>query len=246
MISISLGAGVQSTTLCLLAKHGELPMPDNAIFADTQWEPKAVYNHLDWLEGQLPFPVYRVTLGNLREAVIAGVFSSVPFFTSKGLGARQCTYQFKLRPIHKKVRELLGNKTPKGGAEMWIGISVDEMIRMKDSRVKYMVNRFPLIEKGMHRHDCLRWLERNGYPTPPRSACLGCPFKRDREWRETKKNAAEWEQTVEDDKALRQSSRKLPQYMHRSCKPLNEVDFSTVEDHGQMSFLSECEGMCGV
>jgi hypothetical protein len=37
---LSLGAGVQSTTLALLAAHGEVgPMPDCAIFADTRWEP---------------------------------------------------------------------------------------------------------------------------------------------------------------------------------------------------------------
>lgn len=44
---LSLGAGVQSTTLALMAAHGEIgPMPDCAIFADTGWEPKAVYEHL--------------------------------------------------------------------------------------------------------------------------------------------------------------------------------------------------------
>ena len=33
---LSLGAGVQSTTLALMAAHGEIgPMPDCAIFADT-------------------------------------------------------------------------------------------------------------------------------------------------------------------------------------------------------------------
>ncbi len=47
---LSLGAGVQSTTLALMAAHGVVgPMPDCAIFADTGWEPKAVYDHLAWL-----------------------------------------------------------------------------------------------------------------------------------------------------------------------------------------------------
>src|SRR3974390_579659 len=70
---ISLGAGVQSTTMALMAAHGEItPMPDCAIFADTQWEPKIVYSHLDWLcsGNVLPFPVYRVTAGDLRQAAI--------------------------------------------------------------------------------------------------------------------------------------------------------------------------------
>jgi hypothetical protein len=242
---ISLGAGVQSTTLALMAMHGEFgPMPDCAIFADTQWEPAAVYAHLEWLDLQVPFPVYRVTQGNLKEALREGGFSAVPFYTTTGLGARQCTYQYKLRPLYRQVRQLLGGKTPKGGCEMWVGISSDEMIRMKDARVQYIKNRFPLVERRMSRNDCLRWLERQGYPTPPRSACLGCPFKRDSEWRETRKNEEEWEETIGVDLAIRAGGK--AQYMHRSCQPLSQVDFSTAEDHGQLNFLSECEGMCGV
>jgi 3'-phosphoadenosine 5'-phosphosulfate sulfotransferase (PAPS reductase)/FAD synthetase len=237
---ISLGAGVQSTTLALMAGDE----PDCAIFADTGWEPAAVYAHLDWLERELPYPVYRVTQGSLANAIQDGGFSSVPFYTPGGMGARQCTYQYKLRPLYRKVRELLGGKTPKGGCEMWVGISTDEMIRMKDARVQYIKNRFPLVEWRMSRNDCLKWLERNGYPTPPRSACLGCPFKRDSEWRETRKNEEEWEETVRIDREIRAKGKN--QYMHRSCKPLDEVDLTTPEDHGQMNFLSECEGMCGV
>ena len=57
---ISLGAGVQSSVMALKAACGELtPMPELAIFADTQYEPSAVYEHLAWLETQLPFPVQR-------------------------------------------------------------------------------------------------------------------------------------------------------------------------------------------
>ncbi|WSA82652.1 hypothetical protein OG930_06905 [Streptomyces sp. NBC_01799] len=43
---LSLGAGVQSTCLLLMAAEGHLPGLDVAIFADTGWEPRAVYDHL--------------------------------------------------------------------------------------------------------------------------------------------------------------------------------------------------------
>jgi len=43
---LSLGAGVQSSTLALMIAKGEIPMVDCAIFADTMGEPKAVY---EWL-----------------------------------------------------------------------------------------------------------------------------------------------------------------------------------------------------
>ena len=110
---ISLGAGVQSTTMALMAAHGEImPMPDCAIFADTQWEPKGVYEHLDWLtsDNVLPFPVHTVTAGNLRDDVMSrsnttgGRFSAVPWFIknpdgTQGMGRRQCTKEYKLRPV---------------------------------------------------------------------------------------------------------------------------------------------------
>src|SRR6185295_2844253 len=71
---ISLGAGVQSTTMALMAAHGEItPMPDCAIFADTMAEPAATYEHLQWLtsDNVLPFPVHIVSAGNLTEHVAA-------------------------------------------------------------------------------------------------------------------------------------------------------------------------------
>src|SRR5580693_1262892 len=49
---LSLGAGWQSTTLLLMSIKGELPMLDAWVFADTQYEPEAVYAHLEWLKEQ--------------------------------------------------------------------------------------------------------------------------------------------------------------------------------------------------
>jgi hypothetical protein len=70
---LSLGAGVQSTALALMAAHGIAgPMPDCAIFADTGWEPKSVYAHLRWLmlPNVLPFPVHIVSAANIRDNLL--------------------------------------------------------------------------------------------------------------------------------------------------------------------------------
>ncbi len=69
---LSLGAGVQSTTLALMAAHGDIDQPDLAIFADTQWEPREVYDHLRWLMSPnvLPFDVWIVTKGNIRQGLV--------------------------------------------------------------------------------------------------------------------------------------------------------------------------------
>jgi hypothetical protein len=87
---LSLGAGVQSTALALMAAYGEIgPMPDCAIFADAGWEPKAVYEHLAWLRSSnvLPFPVHIVSAGDLRAGIVTGArgerWASIPAFTRK-------------------------------------------------------------------------------------------------------------------------------------------------------------------
>jgi hypothetical protein len=256
---ISLGAGVQSTTMALMAAHGEIgPMPDCAIFADTGWEPAAVYEHLDRLEAALPFPVYRVTAGNLRADILArsnttgGRVAAVPWYMrmangDDAMGRRQCTKEYKLRPIQREVVRQMDGR-PKGGTEMWVGISTDEVMRCRPSRVQYITNRYPLIERRLNRNDCLRWLERHGYSQPPKSACIGCPFHSDAHWRALRENADEWADAIEVDTAIRkQPGFRGEQYMHRSLKPLAEVDLSTAEDHGQLNlFNNECEGMCGV
>jgi hypothetical protein len=249
---ISLGAGVQSSTMALMAAHGELtPMPDCAIFADTGWEPANVYQHLDWLETVLPFPVHRVTGGDLRANAIArrnptgATFDVVPWHVEGGIGRRQCTKDYKLRPIQRQVVTMLGGR-PKGGCVSWIGISLDEAYRMKPSRVQYMINRWPLIERQMARRDCLRWLERHGYPRPPKSSCIGCPYHSNDQWRAL--TPEEFADAVLVDNAIRISANgRRRQFMHHSLKPLDQVDLSTAEERGQLNlFLNECEGMCGV
>jgi hypothetical protein len=235
----------------------ELPPVDCAIFSDTVWEPAAVYEWLGWLKTQLPFPVHRVSAGNLRQDTMdrsnstGQRFAAVPWYTlnrdgSKGMGRRQCTAEYKLRPLQRKVVDLMGGKRPKGGCEMLIGISMDEVWRMKPSRVQYIKNVFPLIDKGMTRQACLRWMEERQYPKPPKSSCIGCPFHSDAQWRAL--TPEEFADAIAVDHAIRnQPGMRAQQFMHRSLKPLDQVDFSTAEERGQLNmFLNECEGMCGL
>lgn len=264
---ISLGAGVQSSTMALMAAHGEIgPMPDHAVFADTGAEPKAVYEYLKWLtSGVLPFPVHIVSAGNLKEHVAAerpkGQFLRVdiPVFVespdgSRGIINRSCTRDFKITPIRKKVRELVGlagKRSPTDPVvEQWIGISLDEVQRIKPSRESWQENRWPLVEQRMTRWDCLMWLENHGYPKPPKSSCIFCPYHSDEQWRAL--NQEEFAEALEIDRRLRsrppsEYRTKGVLYLHRSCKPLGDVDLRSAEDMGQIDlFNNECEGMCGV
>ena len=263
---ISLGGGVQSTTMALMAARGELaPMPDCAIFADTQAEPKGVYEHLDWLETELPFPVHRVTVGSLREQILLAMEGKSrmdarpPFFVaSGGMLHRQCTQDFKIIPIVRKVRELIGLKKGRKGpkepvVEQWIGISMDEAVRMKPSRLSFIRHRWPLVERDMARSACLRWFN-DRYPGRRlvKSACTFCPYTDDERWRDMKLNDPElFGDAVMVDGAIRpgipQARKPTEWFLHRSMKPLAEVDLSNAEDRGQLNlFVNECEGMCGV
>jgi hypothetical protein len=263
---ISLGAGVQSTTLALMAAHGEIgPMPDCAIFADTGWEPKPVYDHLAWLvsPGVPPFPVHIVSAGNIRDGLARGAqgarWASIPAFTKTATGEtgmirRQCTKEYKIVPIRRKVRELTGlagKRSPDHPVvEQWIGISLDEVVRMKMSFEPWQVNRWPLIEQRMTRRDCLRWLEKHGYPTPPKSACIGCPYHSDAVWRQIRDDDPQaWADAVAMDRQIRTGFRNLrgEVFLHRSCVPLDEADLKARQDKGQLDlFTDECDGMCGV
>jgi len=251
---LSLGAGVQSSTLALMASYQELPVPDAAIFADTGWEPKAVYAWLDWLESYLAFPVYRVSRANIHKDLLARKnatdqrFASIPAYTwNGGMSRRQCTREYKIEPIIRKIRELGGG--PKAPVEMWIGISQDEIRRMKPNRVKWIINRWPLIERRMNRQDCLRWMREYGFPEPAKSSCIGCPFHDNGYWRRLKERSPkEFAEAVEVDKAIRDiPGFDYEQYLHRSLIPLDEVDLRSEEDMGQGDmFDNECEGVCGM
>lgn len=264
---ISLGAGVQSSTMALMAAAGEItPMPVAAIFADTQAEPKSVYTWLNWLETQLPFPVHRVTAGHLtadslrlRTSKKSGKTyqkPSLPIFQTNAkngveLLSRQCTLTYKIEPLQKALKRfVVTGKT----VNLWMGISVDEISRCKDARKPWIKHIWPLIEKRMSRVDCLRWMQEHGFPKPPRSACVYCPFHNDAEWRRLKqdepaafKQAVAYEQQLQALWPRLTAIKPATPFLHRSCKPLDQVDFSTEEERGQLNmFNNECEGMCGV
>jgi len=276
-IYISLGAGVQSSTMALMAAKGELPGSDRVqgcIFADTQDEPQSVYDWLDWLEKQLPWPVYRVTQGKISHDALSTKVgkkgqlyqkSTLPIHVLNDDGTktkvqhRTCTVDYKIRPILKRLRKLAsvkqGTKLPV--VIQWIGISLDEIQRIKPSREPWAKSEWPLVAARITRRHCLEWMQSNGYPQPPRSSCVFCPFHRDSEWRrlqtdepEAFQAAVEFEKQMQEVKKNSSELRGIP-FLHKSCKPLETIDFRSDIERGQNllfddNWNDECEGMCGV
>lgn len=315
---LSLGAGVQSSVLLMLSAAGILPKLDAAIFADTGWEPAAVYDHLNRLEAEVAkpagIPIIRVSVGNIRDDALDPEhrFASMPLFVygppttvrdpletaecdcqwvgldaddlvehggttpapppclkcsntgtyvsrwgeprierSLGMTRRQCTSEYKIKPIKRAVRELLGYPHPTsvpGGvfAEQWVGISRDEIGRAKDSDVRYARNTFPLLDldgaadgrQGWTRADCLRYLTANGFKKTPKSACVGCSFHGNRQWREMRdERPEEWADAVEFDRAIRADNARAnangktllgEAYLHSSRLPLDQAPIDRV------------------
>lgn len=344
---LSLGAGVQSTALAILAARGDLPGLDGAIFSDTGWEPRSVYEHLDRLDREVlqpaGIPLYLVSSGNVRDDALDpahrfasmplfvegpcrscdatgevadfrfppdanpkskavkrlarwlgvtpevlltgttadGVFvGSVPAYTGKcptcqgtgreiGIGRRQCTSEYKLKPIKRQVRLLLGarwsgvvcrhtslewgcanchgtgldaeiGQPPRGRwAEQWIGFSVDESHRALDAKsAAYSRSRFPLLERRLSRADCQAINIAAGFPDVAKSACIGCPYHRNRQWRELRdQRPAEWADAVDFDHRIRGGSARAnflgqplrgQMYLHEAMVPLDQAPIDRV------------------
>jgi len=272
---LSLGAGVQSSALLMAYYNGEItPMPDLAIFADTQAEPKEVYKWLKLLTKKVKdkIPIVIATGGDILndEQRHSQGFTSVPLFTlgktgkKKGMGMRQCTNIFKIQVVHQAIRKWIGykpRKWVKHKVNVVMGISTDEFMRMKDSRVKWITHKFPLIyDVKWSRTDCIEYVEGLKLGTPPRSACVMCPYKRNDEWKYLKENHPEdWQTAVDWDEKMRDLKPGSQNFVHRSCVPLKDADLDAVPkrkkkvlidgievEEDDISIDDECDGICGV
>ena len=267
---LSLGAGVQSTVMALMANQGYMGLerPDFAIFADTGWEPKKVYENVEWLKTQLSYPIVEVSGGNIKESILSGInpegraFIDMPLYLKdvngkKSIATRQCTRIYKIDPIYSKIRQMLGIEKGRRAdsdvwVEMWMGMSTDEAERRKPSKKEWVKNTYPLIERDLSRFQLMDWFWRN-YPGRelPKSACIGCPYHTNAMWAEMKQNQPdEFQDAVAVDWALRN----VPQargsltgtgYLHKSMVPLLEVNLDETVTESE-AMRAECEGICGV
>src|SRR6185312_2391017 len=171
----------------------------------------------------------------------------------KGMRMRQCTRHFKIDPINAKLREFLGGRPRKRDGvqiEVLLGLSADEVYRVKPHRKPWARSVWPLIDRGMTRADCLAWMQRHSYPLPPRSACTFCPYRSDEEWLaltpEEFADACAKERELQVAFAGATGNTSVP-YLHASRVPLGTVKFKPRPKGQQLSmFTNECEGICGV
>lgn len=267
---LSFGGGVQSIALLLESLKGKVNgvKPDYVIFSDTGNEPKAVMDQVErvnkYIKEKYGIEIHITSKGNIYDDVIRATetgerVASLPYHTidgtgaeyTDGIGRRQCTGDYKISPVKKKIRDLLGYKPRQQVKEivhMWKGISTDEIQRVKPIADKWITAEHPLVEVlNIDRSRCITIVEEELGFTPLKSACVICPFHDNATWLEIKKNSPEEFEAacVLDDKIRKGLRYKSELYLHKSRKPLREVDLqesqTTIDD-----FINECEGFCGI
>lgn len=273
--ALSLGLGVQSVTLQLMAEHGEItPRPDVAIFANLHEESQPTYETLAWLKGGnvSSIPVVEATRGGLGDALRDAVLldkvgvSNPPFYSitgaEKGQLRRKCSRDYKVRLIQATARRIYEErygKVSKGCIVQWIGITSDEAIRFTTSSPAYIKLRYPFLERAsdasngsglwMSRSDCIAWLKRHDYPVPAKSACVFCPYRSNENWRWLRDNdPIGWDRALKIDATIRNGlpgTKADALFVHRDCVPLAEADLE-IRHRGPDMFSNDCSGMCGV
>jgi len=177
---LSFGAGVQTTTILFMYPQIKF---DEVIFADTGAESPETYEYLEkysipfMQENGIKFTVVKGNekgIDNLEEYCL--YYKIIP-----SMRVRWCNYKFKTKPIEKYILTKPKNEFPIVGI---LGISSDESHRIKTSKYNWLSYEYPLIKLKMTREDCKRFIEKKGYPIPPKSGCFFCPFQRKKEWEE--------------------------------------------------------------
>lgn len=172
----------------------------------------------------------------------------------RGVQRRLCTWDYKIMAVESEVRRQLG--LVKGGrakgvykVRAMLGISYDEIIRMKPSRVEWIDNTYPLIDAKLTREDCKKFLKETFGEVAPRSSCYYCPHHSDSYWKWLRdEHPADFAKAVSFDARLRHSQPGLKgeAFLHGQLVPLSEVVWKGESQMKLDGFGAECEGVCGV
>lgn len=196
--AFSYGGGVQSTAALVLAARGSIDYPvflfanvgEDSEHPDTLRYVHEVAMPYAAREGIELLELRKVTRDGQPQTLMQRIDASprsVPIPMRMGEdgapGNRTCTAEFKIRVVEKELRRRGATKEQR--ATIGLGISLDEIHRMKDAedpRSPYQLREYPLIDRRMTRQDCLNVIADAGLPTPGRSACFFCPFHTGEEW----------------------------------------------------------------
>jgi len=229
----SYGGGVQSVAIAALIMEGRLPRPDMAIISDTGYERGSTWDYM----AQYTAPALEsagVTITRIKAtdwgsqgAIVQGTTVMLPVHIHNGKSRGFCSNEWKKYPIRRYLRA-----SGVVQCDMWIGFTSEEMRRVRVSDVAWAQNKYPLLgglfggpgDLVMNRQECLAIIHRHGWPIPEKSSCYICPNMRNSEWRSISRS--EFNQAVDVDIQVRHISDGYEKFLHKSCKPLADIDFS--------------------
>lgn len=231
MIVWSYGGGVQSAAIAVLILQNRLLRPDLIVMADTTREKSATWQYLnEVVQPQLSKIDLKVEV--IKEADSYALEENgkllLPVYLKDGGKLRNfCSHRWKRDVIHRWLKKRKIER-----CEMWLGISWDEIERMKISQRKWVRYVYPLIEMvRMRREECIRLVEDFGWPTPPKSSCYMRPNASLDEWiRMKKEHPEDFIKALNIEAEIRQ---KWPDvYLHKKLSPLSSLkeDFSDKEE----------------
>ena len=238
----SFGGGVQSVAMLRMAIAGEIERPDLVLFGDTMAEPRGVYATVERefanasAAGIECATVAWDDLSRPRSGLLYAPLFTLANDGTQGQLLRSCTDRFKIAPIRRELRRRGVTK-----AELWLGMTTDEIVRVKPSPLKWVTHRWPLIEKNLRRSDCEAYLAQHGIPVT-KSACVFCPYRSDAAWLAIKAVPEDWAFAVAYDERIRYKRPGYLCFVHSSRKPLKEVILKN--DGAPSLFTDECFGLC--
>ena len=190
----SFGGGTDSTAMLIgMWQRGE--KVDLILFADTGGEKPHTYEHInrfsDWLvnNGMPEITIVRYKKETLEENCLR--IKSLP---SIAYGFKKCSLKFKVQPQDQFVNNWKPAKEAWARGEKVIKlIGYDASESRRAERPSSKVNqkkyhfRYPLIEWGWDRAECIDVIKSFGLELPGKSACFFCPSSKAQEVKELAK-----------------------------------------------------------
>ena len=176
---LSYGGGLNSTALLVYLVKNDKPL-DLVIFADTGNEFEHTYQTVEYYKNWLHqhYPAVKFEIVNSKYGMDLYTYAWNKKIVPNRM-KRDCTTKFKILPIKHYLRETYGKQET---FIQYIGISLEEAHRMRDSDVKYSKLVYPLVDAAIDRDDCVDLLKQYNLPVPEKSGCWFCPFTNKANW----------------------------------------------------------------
>jgi len=195
----SFGGGVNSAAM-LIGMHERGERPDAILFADTGSEKPHTYEFVTIMSRWLVdhgMPAVTMVHGWTDKSMYSSLEDNClkqNMLPSLAYGFKSCSHKYKKAPQEKwannwpVAKELwaAGGKVTKS-----LGIDIDEERRAQIPEDNKYTYRYPLIEWGWDRKDCLQAIKDAGLPNPGKSACFFCPGSKKSEIRDLQRRYPE-------------------------------------------------------